>query len=113
MQAEQQAPCDIRNLRPVSAWESQSLHNALGYTREAYLMWTGEEAPVTNLEDCYNVQYRELRAAFQLWWSSRKNPQRLDPLPELWRMKPWSGIVEGWKAPDNGEHLLEPMKRGR
>lgn len=113
VQTEQQAPFDIRNLRPVSAWESQSLHNALGYTREAYLMWTGEEAPVTNLEDCYNVQYRELRAAFGLWWSSTKNPQRLDPLPELWRMKPWSGIVEGWKAPDNGEHLLEPMKRGR
>ena len=113
MQAEQQAPYDIRNALPVSAWESQSLHNALSYTREAYLMWTGEEAPVTNLTDCYNVQYWELRTAFRIWWSSGKNPQRLEPLPELWRMKPWSGVVEGWKAPDNGEHLWEPMRRGR
>ena len=84
VQAEQPPPFDIRDMRPVTAWESQSLHNALSYTREAYLEWTGEEAPVTNLEDSYNVQYQELRAAFQLWWRSSKNPRRLDPLPTEW-----------------------------
>lgn len=108
-----EAPADIRDLRPVNAWQSQSLNNALRYSRENFSEWTGEEAPVTNLEDCYNVQYREIRAAFKIWWRSEKNPLRSEPLPKVWRMKAWSGTVENWRVPTNMEHLHEPMRRGR
>ena len=109
----QEAPADIRDVRPVNAWHSQSLNNALRYSRENFSEWTGEEAPVTNLEDCYNVQYREIRAAFKIWWRSEKNPLRSEPLPKVWRMKAWSGTVENWRVPTNMEHLEEPLRRGR
>ena len=112
-QAEPRVPSDIRDVRPATAWHTRSLEDALRYTREAFLEWTGETAPETNLEDCYNVQYRKLRAAFRDWWRSEKNPQRSEPLPELWRMKTWSGAIEDWKAPENKEHLHEAMRRGR
>ena len=110
---DQEAPSDIRDVRPVNAWQSQSLNNSLRYTRENFSEWTGEQAPVTNLEDCYNVQYRDIRAAFRIWWRVEKNPLRSEPLPKVWRMKAWSGSVEDWKAPTNMEHLEEPMRRGR
>lgn len=100
-QAEPGAPSDFRDVRPVNGSQSQSLDRALRYTREAYRDWTGEAAPVTNLEDTYNVQYREIRAAFRVWWKSEQNPQRLDPLPELFRMKAWGGAVENWRVPEN------------
>lgn len=110
---EQDVRSDIRDVRPANGWQSQSLNDALRYTREAYLEWTGEEAPGTNSEDSYNVQYRALRAAFKVWWKSEANPQRSEPLPELYRMKAWGGAVEAWKAPENVEHLFEPMRRGK
>ena len=110
---EREVRTDIRDVRPENAWQSQSLNNALRYTREAFFEWTGEEAPATNLEGSYNVQYRVLRAVFKAWWKSEKNPQRSEPLPELYRMKAWSGEVEDWKAPENVEHLFDPMRRGR
>ena len=106
--AQGQARSDIRDVRPANGWQSQSLNNALRYTRDAYLEWTGEEAPVTNREDAYNTQYRALRAAFE-----KKNPQRGEPLPELYRMEAWSGGVEEWRAPENVEHLFEAMGRGK
>lgn len=89
-QADQQALSDIRDVRPANAWQCQSVNDALGYTREVYLEWTGEEPPITNLEDSYNVQYREMRAAFRIWWKSGANPQRSQPMPNLWRMEPWA-----------------------
>ena len=110
---DQEAAFDIRDVRPADGWQSQSLKNALGYTREAYTEWTGEEAPDTNLEDCFNVQYREIQAAFKIWWRSEKNPQRSDPLPELYQVEAWSGSVENWKAPENIDHLWEPIRRGK
>ena len=112
-QAEPQMPFDIRNVRPADGWQSQSLDWALRYTREAYLEWTGKNAPVTNLEDCYNVQYQEIRSAFQDWWTSEDNPERLEPMPELWGLEPWDGTVIDWKGPDNMEHLDEATRRGR
>ena len=98
-QAVQRRPVDIREVRPVSAQEAQSLYNALQYTRDAYFEWTGEEAPVTNLEDAYNVQYREIRGAFRLWWNSTGNPRRLEPPPRLRWIRRWTGTVEDWEAP--------------
>ena len=97
-QAGQRNQSDIRDVRPSNGQESQSIHNALSYTREVFREWTGEEAPVTNLEDSYNVQYREIRAEFRAWWRSGDNPQRMDPVPELWRMPPWRGTIEDWGA---------------
>lgn len=111
--AGQELPIDIRDVPPADGWQSQSLHNALAYTRDSYREWTGEEAPVTNLEDCYNVQYREIEIAFQLWWISEKNPQFWDPLPELFQVKAWSGTVWDWEAPESMEYLQEPRRRGR
>ena len=110
---QRQARFDIRDVRLANGWQFQSLRNALGCTRDSYREWTGEEAPVTNPEDCYNVQYREIETAFRIWWTSEKNPQNWEPLPELFRMKAWSGEVENWKAPENMEHLSKPMRRGR
>lgn len=97
-QASHRAYSDIRDVRPSNAQQSQSLHNALSYTRQVYQEWTGLEAPVTNLEDSYNVQYREIRAAFRAWWMSGNNPQRRSPVPELWRMPRWRGTIEDWSA---------------
>lgn len=104
-QVTQQAPNDFRDTLPLNSSQSQSLDDALKYTRQAYLEWTGEQPPVTNPEDSYNVQYRELRAAFKAWWKSERNAQRSNPLPELWRMKAWSGALENWRVPKNKEHL--------
>ncbi len=112
-QAKPQVPSDIRDVRPADGWQSQSLDYALRYTREAYLEWTGKDAPVTNLEDCYNVQYQEIRSAFQDWWTSEDNPERLEPMPELWGLEPWDGTVIDWTGPDNMEHLDEATRRGR
>ena len=109
----QQAPADIRDLRPSNGDESLSLDSALRYTREAFREWTGQEAPVTNLEDSYNVQYREIRATFRAWWRSEENPHRGDPLPELWRALRWSGGLDDWDAPENGEHLREARRSGK
>ena len=108
-----QGSVDMRDVRPSNGRQSQSLENALRYTREAYREWTGEEAPVTNLEDSYNVQYREIRAAFRAWWWSEANHQHLDPLPELWRTRRWTGTFDDWDAPENKEHLRESVKRGK
>ena len=98
-QTRRQTHPDIRDVRPSNSQESQSLHDALGFTREVYYAWTGEEAPVTNLEDSYNVQYREIRAAFRVWWGSMNNPHGHGPMPDLWRMQPWNGSIEDWQAP--------------
>ena len=92
---------DIREVRPATADEAQSLYNALQYTRDAYFEWTGEEAPVTNLEDCYATQYREIKAAFRVWWDSAKNPRRLDPTPALRWVRRWSGALEDWEPPED------------
>lgn len=97
-QVSQQAHFDVRDVLPSNGQESQSIHNALSYTRDVFHEWTGLESPVTNLEDSYNVQYREIRAAFRVWWRSGNNPQRRDPVPELWRMPPWRGTIEDWGA---------------
>lgn len=97
-QASRRAYSDIRDVRPSNGQESQSIHNALSYTRQVFQEWTGLEAPVTNLEDSYNVQYREIRAAFRAWWTSGNNPQRRNPVPELWRMPRWRGTIEDWSA---------------
>ena len=102
---------DIRDMRPANRDESQSLDSALRYTRDAFRAWTGREAPVTNLEHSYNFQYREIRSAFRAWWRSETNPQRGDPLPELWRARRWSGTIDDWDAPEDGEHLPE-VRRG-
>ena len=111
--ANQQHPVDMRDVRPSSGEQSQSLDKALRYTREAYREWTGQEAPVTNIEDSYNTQYREIRAVFRAWWKSEDNPRRLDPVPELWRMRRWSGTLEDWQAPEGREHLRDAVKRGK
>lgn len=111
--AEEQESFDIRNVRPANGNQSLSVDNALKYTREAFSEWTGKEAPVTNIEDTYNVQYQEIQSAFRMWWNSETNPQYLEPLPELYRMEAWSGGLEDWKAPENMEHLYEPMRRRR
>ena len=108
-----QAPTDIRDRRPSNGDESQSLDSALRYTREAFREWTGLEAPVTNLEHSYNVQYREIRSAFRTWWRSEENPHRGDQLPELWRALRWSGGMDDWDAPEDGEHLREARRRGK
>ena len=108
-----QAPADIRDVRPANGDESQSLDSALRYTREAFREWTGLEAPVTNLEDSYNVQYREIRGAFRAWWRSEQNPYRGHPLPELWRALRWSGGMDDWDAPEGGEHLREARRSGK
>ena len=108
-----QAPADIRDVRPANGDESQSLDSALRYTREAFREWTGLEAPVTNLEDSYNVQYREIRGAFRAWWRSENNPYRGNPLPELWRALRWSGGMDDWDAPEDGEHLREARRSGK
>ena len=100
-QAEQRTPFDIREVRPATADEAQSLYNALRYTRDAYFEVTGEEAPVTNLEDSYAAQYREIKAAFRLWWDSAKNPQRLDAAPALPWIRRWRGALEDWESPEN------------
>ena len=112
-QAHSQAPTDIRDLRPSNDEESQSLDSALRYTREAFREWTGQEAPVTNLEDSYNVQYREIRSVFRAWWRSEANPHRGDPLPELWRALRWSGGMDDWDAREDGEHLREARRSGK
>ena len=104
---------DIRNEPPVDGDEAQSLERALSYTRAAYWKWTGEEAPVTNLEDCFNVQYYEILVAFQLWWGSDRNPQCLDPVPELYQLPAWTGSIEKWEGPDNMEQVLAPVDRMR
>lgn len=95
-QTGQRTRSDMRNVRPSNGQESQSIHNALSYTRDVFREWTGLEAPVTNLEDSYNVQYREIRAEFRAWWRSGDNPQRMNPMPELWRMPRWRGTIENW-----------------
>ena len=101
-QTEQRTPTDIREVRPTTIHEAQSLHHALQYTRDSYFALTGEEAPVTDLEDSYNVQYRVIRAAFRLWWDSEKNPRRLEQAPGLrWRRR-WEGGVRDWKGWEDG-----------
>ena len=110
-QAEQQ-PFDIRDKRPVTRWQRERLRDAIGLTRDAYQEWTGEEAPATNLEHSYNMQYQEIRAAFQAWWDLNEAPLRLGPRPELWCLKAWNGAVEDWKAPENMEHLHAAMASG-
>ena len=97
-QAQQHAPSDMRNVQPADGQQSQSIHRALEYTRQVYRVFTSEEPPVTNLEDCYIVQYEEIWAAFRDWWGSEKNPNRAQPLPSLWRMSAWSGGLEDWKV---------------
>ena len=104
-----QAPPDIRDMRPANGDESQSLDSALRYTRDAFREWTGQEAPVTNLEDSYNVQYREIRTAFRIWWRSEG---RGHPMPELWRARRWSGTMDEWDAPEDEEHLSEARRWG-
>lgn len=111
--SEQELPFDIRDVPPANGWQSQSLQNALNYTREAYTEWTGEDAPATNPETSFNEQYRTIHGAFQQFWSSEKNPERSHPLPELYQVEAWSGEVTNWRAPENIEHLWEPMRRGR
>ena len=112
-QTSQQIPADIRDVRPASDDESQSLDSALRYTRDAFREWTSQEAPVTNLEDSYNTQYREIRSAFRAWWRSDENPYHGDPLPELWRALRWSGGMDDWDAPEAGEHLREARRMGK
>ena len=86
--ADQDVPFDIRDVRPTDGWQSQSLNNALAYTREAYYEWTGNKVPITtNLEHSYNMQYREIEAAFEEWWRSGENPDWVEPIPELYRME--------------------------
>ena len=109
----QQGPADIRDMRPSNGEESQSLDSALRYTRDAFREWTGADPPVTNLEDSYNVQYREIRSVFRAWWRSEENPHRGDPLPELWRALRWIGGMDDWDAPENGEHLREARRSGK
>lgn len=95
-QARQRTRSDTRDVRPVTAEESQSLDTALSFTRQVFTEWTGQQAPVTNLEDSYNVQYREIRAAFRNWWRSGNNPQQGSQVPDLWRMPAWRGAIGNW-----------------
>ena len=94
--SDQTAPFDIRDVRPTTDAQSQSLQNALSGTRQVYTAWTKEEAPPTDLEESYNEQYQEIRAAFHAWWRSQQRPE---PVPGLWYMQAWEGGVEDWPAP--------------
>ena len=59
------------------------------------------------------MQYYEILVAFQLWWGSDRNPQCLDPVPELYQLPAWTGSIEKWEGPDNMEQVLAPVDRMR
>ena len=93
----QTAPSDIRDVRPTTEAQFQSLQNALGGTRYIYTEWTKEEAPPTDLRKSYHEQYQEIRAAFHAWWRSQGRPE---PVPGLWYLQePWEGGLEDCPAP--------------
>ena len=91
------APSDVRDIRPTTEAQCQSLQNALGNTRYIYTEWTQEEAPPTDRWKSYIEQYQEIRAAFHAWWRSQGRPL---PVPGLWyQQEPWEGGIEDWSAP--------------
>ena len=90
------APSDIRDVRPTTEAQSQSLQNALGGTRYIYTEWTREEAPPTDYRKSYHEQYQEIRAAFHAWWRSQGRPE---PVPGLWYLQEaWEGGIEDCPA---------------
>ena len=92
----QTALSDVRDVRPTTEAQSQSLQNALGGTRYVYKEWTKEEAPPTDHRKSYHEQYQEIRAAFHAWWRSQGQPE---PVPGLWYIQePWEGGIEDWPA---------------
>ena len=87
---------DVRDVRPTTEGQSQSLQNALGGTRYVYTEWTKEEAPPTDRRKSYHEQYQEIRAAFHAWWRSQGRPE---PVPGLWYLQEaWEGGIENWPA---------------
>ena len=95
--ANETSSSDVRNLRPTTEAQCQSLQNALGSTRYIYKEWTQEEAPPTDRWRSYVEQYQEIRAAFHAWWRSQGRPE---PVPGLWyQQEPWEGGIEDWSAP--------------
>lgn len=69
-------------------------------------------APETNRFESYNVQFKVLFDAFHLWWPSRSNPERLQPVEWLVQVDAWEGTVGDWKPPVDDGLLFECVRRG-
>ena len=103
---------DIRDVPPATEWECERLKKALECTRWAYEQWTGMDAPHTNRNESYNTQFGVIYLAFLEWWSSRGNPERLNPAEWLVQLDPWEGTVADWKPPVTDGFFYECMRRG-
>lgn len=103
---------DIRDVPPATEWECERLKKALECTRWAYEQWTGMDAPQTNRNESYNAQFGVIFLAFHEWWSSRGNPERLNPAEWLVQLDPWEGTVADWKPPVTDTLFYECMRRG-
>ena len=103
---------DIRDMPPANEWECERLQEALSYTRWAFAQWTGMNAPETDRFESYNVQFKVLFDKFHLWWYSRSNPERLQPVEWLLQVDAWEGTVADWKPPVDDGLLFECVRRG-
>ena len=102
---------DIREVPPATEWECERLKKALECTRWAYEQWTGMDAPQTNRTESYNAQFGVIFQAFHKWWSSRENPERLNPTEWLVQMDPREGTVAEWKPPVTDKFFFECTRK--
>ena len=103
---------DIRNMPPTTEWECERLQEALEFTRWAYTQWTGMNAPETDRMESYNAQFGVIFDAYELWWESEGNPERLQPREWLVQLDPWVGTMADWKPPVYDAQVYKCVRRG-
>ena len=84
---------DPRRMVPRNEAEADSIQQALRCTRNEFLSYYAEEAPLTDRRQCYAYQYEELRIAFILRWSFAGQA------PQPTSVEDWGDTVFDWSYP--------------
>ena len=93
---------------PSTDAEVASLALALCPTKKMFWEWTGQTVPQPDREKSYGQQYRELRKAFEDWWSSKGE----GPLPVLVGVTHWGSSVDDWEPVKKDAVYYEAYKKG-
>ena len=93
---------------PSTDSEVASLAEALCPTKKMFWEWTGQTVPQLDREKSYGDQYRELRKAFEDWWS--RNAE--GPLPVLVGVTHWGSSVDDWEPVKKDAVYYEAYKKG-
>lgn len=100
---------DFRGVDPASEAESQTLDEALQFTRDAFFEWTGYDAPITDRRKSYFYQWEQLHLAFDDYdWSAEKD----GATPYLYQSLPWYTSFDHWSVPQKDSVYYEAWKLG-